>query len=62
MPDHQIAENPILVSSLQERTKKDKSKFATESAGIIVTITCKNISQIASKTFTTQFFHLSLES
>ena len=45
---------------------EDKSEFVTKSVGIIVTIifTCKNISQIASKTFATHFFftdHLNQE-
>ena len=38
LTDHQLAEKLILGFGVQEKTKKDKSKFVTKSVGIIVTI------------------------
>ena len=39
LPDHQLAENQILVFwFLRNENKQDKSKFVTEYVGIMVTI------------------------
>ena len=57
LPNHQLAENLVLVFTFYKRTKKKKNKpqFVIEIAGIIVTIfSYKNVSQTASKTFAKQ--------
>ena len=57
LPDHQLTENLILIIVCKKEQKEDKNKFATNSVGIIVTITsCKNFCEIARKTFATQYF------
>ena len=36
LPDHQLAENVILVYDLEERTKKGQSEILTKSVKVIV--------------------------
>ena len=58
LPDHQHAENLILVFGFYKRKNKDKREFVTKYAEIICNyVHEKNISQIAGKTFVTQCFH-----
>ena len=57
LSDQQLAENMILVSCFQDRKKRDESEFATSLQELQLQLfSCKNISQIVSKTFTTQCF------
>ena len=58
LPDHQLAENLILVLICKKGQKVHKKDFVTKSVGIIVTIIfmCKNMSQIAGKSFATKCF------
>ena len=49
--------NRFLLLVCKKGEKEDKNKFAAKFVGIIVTIiSCKNVFQIASKTFATQCF------
>ena len=52
-----LLKTSFLLLVCKKGQKEDKSKFVTKSVGIIVTIiSCKNISQIAGKTFATHCF------